>query len=88
MGNYTPDFALVIEKKNLENKDSDKKYYFCIETKGKKTKDELSRDERLKIECATKHFVALGFLKPEAGYLAPITDFKHFEEQLNQKYAK
>ena len=88
MGNYTPDFALVIEKKNLENKDSDKKYYFCIETKGQKTKDELSRDERLKIECATKHFEALGFLKPEAGYLAPITDFKHFEEQLNQKYAK
>ena len=84
IGTYNPDFALVIEKKELENQNNDKKYYFCIETKGKKTKDELSRDERLKIECTTKHFEALGFLKPEAGYLAPITDFKHFEEQLNQ----
>ena len=84
IGTYNPDFALVIEKKELENQNNDQKYYFCIETKGKKTKEELSRDERLKIECATKHFEALGFLKPEAGYLAPITDFKHFEEHLNQ----
>jgi type III restriction enzyme len=83
IGSYNPDFALVIEKKELENQNNDKKYYFCIETKGKKTKAELSRDERLKIECATKHFEALGFLKPEAGYLAPITDFKHFEEEFN-----
>jgi type III restriction enzyme len=84
IGTYNPDFALVIEKKELENQDSDKKFYFCIETKGKKNKDELPRDERLKIECATKHFEALGFLKPEAGYLAPIKDFKHFEEEFNK----
>lgn len=64
------------------NQNNDKKYYFCIETKGKKNKDELPRDERLKIECATKHFEALGLLKPEAGYLAPITDYQHFEENL------
>jgi type III restriction enzyme len=83
IGTYNPDFALVVEKKELENQDNDKKFYFCIEIKGKKNKDELSRDERLKIECATKHFEALGFLKPEAGYLAPIKDFKHFEEEFN-----
>ena len=51
-GNYNPDWAIVLR--------GGEKIYFVVETKG--TSDELQlRDiEKNKIECAKKHFAALG----------------------------
>ena len=80
IGNYTPDFALVMEKKNLDDPDADSRFYFTIETKGTSNLDDLKPDERLKIECAIKHFEALGL----QGYLAPINSPETFDAKAHQ----
>lgn len=67
IGTYNPDFALVLEKKDLE-KGVDTKYYFVVETKGTDDISELKDEEKIKIQCAIKHFEAIGFEK----YLAPV----------------
>lgn len=48
-GNYNPDWAIVFDKK-----------FFVVETKGTSNKAGLSASERGKIDCAEKHFAALG----------------------------
>ncbi len=59
VGNYTPDFAVVVEKKSLDASDK-RPHYFIIETKGTDMLSKLRPDERAKIQCAIKHFEALG----------------------------
>jgi type III restriction enzyme len=78
IGTYNPDFGLVLEKKELEN-DKETKYYFVIETKGSDDLEDLREDERLKIECAVKHFEAIGFEK----YLAPIKNLNSLINKAN-----
>ncbi len=69
LGNYNPDWAVVIDKNGVE------KLYFVIETKGKSDRNELRPEETAKIECAEKHFEALG---TEAKFKAPVSDVKKF----------
>jgi len=52
IGKYTPDFALLINNSN--------KLYMIFEVKSKKPND-LSEEEKFKIQCAIKHFEQLGF---------------------------
>lgn len=69
LGNYNPDWAVVIDKNGVE------KLYFVIETKGKSDRDELRPEEKAKIVCAEKHFEALG---TEAKFKAPVSDVERF----------
>lgn len=53
LGNYNPDWAVLIEKDNTE------KLYFVVETKGNILAEELRERENKKIQCGYKHFEAL-----------------------------
>ncbi len=76
IGNYTPDFALVMEKRNLDDPENAKtRFYFIIETKGASDLDLLKPDEWMKIKCAMKHFAALGL----PSYLAPVDNPDTFD---------
>lgn len=54
LGSYNPDWAVLIEKDNME------KLYFVVETKGNILAEELREREYKKIQCGHKHFAALG----------------------------
>ena len=84
IGNYTPDFALVMEKREIfDGENGETKFYFVIETKGTSELDKLKPDERMKIECAIKHFDALGLegYQPPCEYLAPVDSIDTFLEK-------
>ena len=50
VGNYTPDWAIVISK------DDQKHAYFIAETKGSTDEDQLRTVERIKTKCAKKYY--------------------------------
>lgn len=77
IGTYNPDFALVIEKHDLDDEDNKPRFYFTVETKGTSDKDKLKPDEQMKIDCAVKHFEAIGL----ASYLAPVDTLKAFDKK-------
>jgi len=79
IGKYNPDFALVVEKTSLGD-GNQSKYYFVIETKGSKEWDQLKETEKMKINCAIKHFEAIGLKE----YLAPVENFVDFKSQANK----
>jgi type III restriction enzyme len=79
IGSYTPDFALVLEKRSLEVGGTTK-YYFVIETKGSREWEALKEDEKMKIECAIKHFEAIGLKE----YLAPVENMNTFKSRANE----
>ena len=63
IGNYQPDFGLVVKQYSLKNSDDDKELYFVIETKSTNDLNDdkaITEHERTKIQCAVKHFQALG----------------------------
>lgn len=80
IGKYNPDFALVLEKTSLEDGEITK-YYFVIETKGSTEWNQLKQSEKMKIQCAIKHFEAIGLKE----YLAPVEDFTDFKIKANKK---
>lgn len=53
LGNYNPDWAILIEKDGIE------KLFFVIETKGSTDQEDLRLREDGKITCGRKHFAAL-----------------------------
>jgi len=53
VGKFSPDWMIVFDK------DKVKYAYFVIETKGSTRKLDLRGVERIKIECARKHFHAI-----------------------------
>jgi type III restriction enzyme len=53
LGNYNPDWAVLIEKDDAE------RLYFVVETKGSLFTDDLRDKESGKIECGKAHFKAL-----------------------------
>jgi len=55
IGNYNPDWAVVMDDVDLRGKVR-QKLYFVSETKGTTNLDELRPDEKKKILCAKKHF--------------------------------
>ena len=81
IGKYNPDFALLIERKDLDSSSSDENYYFVVETKGSKEWEDLRQDEKLKIECAVRHFQAIGLEE----YLYPIDSLKTFNNKAQEK---
>ena len=50
VGNYTPDWAVTLEK--------DKRVYFVAETKGSMSEEFLREIETMKIKCGDKHFAS------------------------------
>lgn len=69
LGNYNPDWAVVIEKNGVE------KLYFVIETKGSSEINSLRAEEKAKIECAKRHFDALD---TDVEFKAPVSDVNKF----------
>lgn len=69
LGNYNPDWALVVEKGGKE------KLYFVIESKGTENRLELRPEEDAKITCAQKHFEAIG---TDTEFRAPVSDVRKF----------
>ncbi|MCH5218570.1 MAG: DEAD/DEAH box helicase family protein [Muribaculaceae bacterium] len=84
IGNYEPDFGIVLHKRALTNPSQDREYYFVVEIKGTNDLNDtraLTPHEIGRIKCAIKHFESLGI---EAYYKAPIKDFETFKAQANQ----
>lgn len=83
IGNYEPDFGLVMKRKSLKTGDENE-FYFVIETKGTNDindKKALTESEVYKIRCAMKHFEKLGL---EVKYKAPIKEYSYFKTLANQ----
>jgi len=82
MGDYNPDFGVVMKRKSLrDGKESE--FYFVIETKGTddiNNKKSLRESEVYKIKCAMKHFATLGV---EVQYKAPINNYQDFKTEAN-----
>lgn len=88
IGNYEPDFGIVLKRVSLRNNQERKEYYFVVEIKGTNDlydKKALTPHEIARIECAKKHFSALGI---EAYYKAPIREYSKFEEEANKTISK
>jgi type III restriction enzyme len=81
IGWYNPDFALVIEKQDLDNPNADPRFYFTVETKGTAEWEKLKPEEHLKIQCAVRHFEAIGL----KAYLAPVEDLKSFDTRARER---
>lgn len=83
IGEYEPDFGLVMKRKSLKTGD-ESEYYFVIETKGTNDindKKALTESEVYKIECALKHFTALCV---EVQYKAPVKDYQYFKTEADK----
>lgn len=84
IGNYEPDFGVVLHKRQLSRPHEDKEYYFVVEIKGTDDINDtraLTPHEIGRIKCAIKHFQSLGI---EAYYKAPIKEYDTFKAQANQ----
>ena len=84
IGNYEPDFGVVLHKRQLSTPREDKEYYFVVEIKGTDDINDtraLTPHEIGRIKCAVKHFKSLGI---EAYYKAPIKEYETFKAQANQ----
>jgi type III restriction enzyme len=79
-GTYNPDFALVIQKTDLDDETDSSRFYFTVETKGAKEFEKLKEEEKLKIRCAVRHFEAIGL----KGYLAPVEDLPSFDDKARE----
>ncbi len=79
IGEHHPDWAIVVEKKMLDGDGAETTYHFVVETKGTRRKEDLAPDERMKIDCAIKHFEAVGLKE----YLAPVDTVETFKEKAN-----
>ncbi|OHD15278.1 MAG: hypothetical protein A2Y34_06330 [Spirochaetes bacterium GWC1_27_15] len=85
IGDYNPDFGIVLKKKQIRN-NNESEFYFVIETKGTNDIDDkksLTESEIYKINCAKKHFEALG-IETKIDYIAPVKDYEYFITQINQ----
>ena len=83
IGNYEPDFGLVMKRKNLKS-GNENEFYFVIETKGTNNindKKALTESEIYKIRCAMKHFEKLGL---EVHYKAPVKEFTYFKTEADK----
>jgi type III restriction enzyme len=83
IGEYEPDFGLVMKRKSLKSGKEDE-FYFVIETKGTNDindKKALTASEVYKIKCAMKHFETLGV---EVHYEAPVKEYSYFKTQADK----
>jgi len=80
-GTYNPDFALMIQKNNLDDPSAKSEFYFTVETKGASEFENLKEEEKLKIRCAIRHFEAIGL----KGYLAPVENLETFDAKARDR---
>jgi type III restriction enzyme len=99
VGNYTPDFGLVFKENGHRamqlgaNQLDQEGEFFVVEVKGTRHLNDpkaLSPEEVLKIECAARHFEALGFattvqdrmvhVQPKRLFAAPRDTYDHFKQ--------
>ncbi|MDI1317058.1 DEAD/DEAH box helicase family protein [Flavobacterium sp.] len=83
IGDYEPDFGLVMKRKNLKD-GNENEFYFVIETKGTNDindKKALKESEIYKIRCAIKHFEKLGL---EVQYKAPVKEYSFFKTEADK----
>ena len=73
MENYSPDWAIVLDK------DSTRHIYFIAETKGSIEEKDLREIERLKIHCAREHFKAISGTEIQFGV---VSNFKQLTDIL------
>ena len=84
IGNYEPDFGLVMKHKSLKS-GNESEFYFVIETKGTNDINDskaLTESEIYKIRCAIKHFNTLGV---PVYYEAPVKDYAYFKGEADKK---
>jgi type III restriction enzyme len=77
IGNYRPDFGLVMKRKSLKTGD-ESDYHFVIEVKSTPNLDDMTAltfSEQFKIKCATEYFNSLG-IPAEIRYIAPVADYR------------
>lgn len=87
IGEYNPDFGIVMKRKQLRSGD-EREFYFVVEIKGTEDindKKALTESEIYKIQCAIKHFRALGI---DIHYEAPRKDWLVFKEYIDNKIDK
>ena len=75
VGNYTPDWAVTLEK--------DKRVYFVAETKGSMNKEFLREIENMKIECGRGHFASF---KDESLYYEMVETHTDMHKHLVDKF--
>jgi type III restriction enzyme len=84
IGNYEPDFGLVMKRKSLKS-GNEAEFYFVIETKGTNDINDtkaLTESEIYKIKCAMKHFKQLGV---PVYYEAPVKEYTYFKGEADKK---
>lgn len=87
IGEYEPDFGLVMKRKSLKT-GNEEDFYFVIETKGTDNihdKKALTKSEVYRIRCALKHFKALGV---DVHYKAPFSDYLVFKQEATKTINK
>ena len=89
LGTYNPDFGFVVESKDVPDQTTEtpetRRFYFVVETKGGTNMSKLRPDERIKIECAAKHFEALGFTPLEKSkYIGPVKQISDFNAEVRK----
>ncbi|MEK7276136.1 MAG: hypothetical protein AAB427_02190, partial [Chloroflexota bacterium] len=87
-GGYNPDFGIVLKRRRLRD-GHEAEFYFVVETKGTNNINDaksLTESERLKIQCALKHFAAVGV---EVDYVAPVKDYApRFKDEADASITK
>ena len=84
IGDYTPDFGVILERSGLGNEKGNKDILnFVIETKGTNDIDQLRPDEKIKILCARKHFDLLAL---DGGYIAPVNNLETLDIEIHKKF--
>lgn len=85
VGDYEPDFGLVMCRRDMRSGEDCGEYYFVVETKGTNSLEDrksLKEGEIYKIKCAVKHFNALGV---DVRYEAPVKDYEVFRIRAEQE---
>ena len=79
IGDYEPDFGLVMCRRDMRSGEDCGEYFFVVETKGSDSIEDrkaLKEGEIYKIKCAVKHFKALGV---DLRYEAPVKEYETFK---------
>lgn len=93
IGFYEPDFGIVLTRRGIGEGDEEQ-FYFVVETKGTGKLGDmkaLKESETYKMNCALKHFEALGVplkLRGEHIYKAPVKEYGAFKREVAETMAK
>ncbi|MFN0139347.1 MAG: DEAD/DEAH box helicase family protein [Pyrinomonadaceae bacterium] len=91
IGWYEPDFGIVLKRADISTGHEDQ-YHFVVETKGSAKLGDmkaLRESENFKMNCALKHFKALGVdldITAEDIYKAPIKEYNAFKDEITAQF--